>query len=462
MSNPPLSFDRNNVQFLRAMDIALVKRESLFLTGGAGTGKTHFLKCLSQILHKKEINHAVVAPTGIAALNAGGQTIHSFFKVPISIFPPDDKRLRTKVPANDYDRTSIYDTFRYATSRKNIIKALDVLIIDEISMVRADLLDVVDRLLRVFRGRERYADKDLGESLPFGGCQVIMIGDPFQLPPIIQEGDRDILFRTYNNGWFFASSAFRDIQNTVELKKVYRQEDEAFQNLLNRIRDNSYSDDDLTTLHSRYNATFENSEESNKYITITTTNNAALNYNRRKLDSLTGREKFFHGKSSGRFFEHDLPVEKVLILKVGARVMLVKNGPGYVNGDLGEVVALSDDKISISLDRGGVILVDKAKWENKEYVWNEKEKKIHEHVIGSYIQYPLKLAWSITVHKSQGLTFNYVVADLARAFTEGQVYVALSRCPSLAGLVLQTRIPRSAISADEDVIDFYKQVVHNK
>jgi ATP-dependent exoDNAse (exonuclease V) alpha subunit len=446
-----VQIDSQNKEFTQAVEIVLNQRKSLFLTGRAGSGKTYFLKYIKEQCNEQGRNVAVVAPTGIAALNAGGQTIHSFFQVPISIFPPDDKRLRIRVPSDDTDKVSIYNIFTYHETRKNIIKNLDLLIIDEVSMLRCDLLDLIDQLLRVFRGK----DKDL-ENTPFGGVQVVLIGDPFQLPPVTISTDWDILEQYYESPWFFSSKAFASITELIELQKIYRQTDKKFIELLNKVRDNSVEFNDLQQLNERYNPTFKNRDKSKKYMNITTHNNAAERENERELQKLPAELHTFLGRVQGVFPQNNLPAPLYLSLKEGAQVMLVKNDSNhkYVNGSLGEITGIEDGEITIKLDNGLTFELEKATWNNIEYVWNRSKKRIEENVIGKFIQFPLKLAWCITVHKSQGLTFDYVIADLSAAFATGQVYVALSRCTSLDGLVLKTEIPY-AIKTDMQVLNFY-------
>jgi len=460
-----MQIDNTNKEFMQAVDIVLNQHKSLFLTGRAGAGKTYFLKYVCEQCKEKDINYAVVAPTGIAALNAGGQTIHSFFQVPISIFPPEDKRLRTKVPASDTDKTSIYNIFQYREMKKEIIKNLDLLIIDEVSMLRADMLDLIDRLLRVFRGRERFEPKDTGENTPFGGVQVVLIGDPFQLPPVVTAQDATILNQFYESPWFFSSKAFAAVTDLIELQKIYRQTDSRFIEVLNKVRDNTVGYSDLQMLNIKYNPVFRNADTSKKYMNITTHNASADNVNETELDRLHTVPYSFRGRVSDTFPSQMLPAPLIITLKKGAQIMLLVNDNskryGYVNGSLGEISDLDSLNITVTLDNGTVFDLKKFTWYNMEFVWNVEEKKIQENIIGTYTQYPVKLAWCITVHKSQGLTFNYVIADLAGAFTTGQVYVALSRCTSLEGLVLKTKIPASAIKTDPKVLEFYNNLKNN-
>ena len=453
-----MQIDNVNEEFYQAVDIVFEQRKSLFLTGRAGSGKTHFLKYIVEKCKESKINVAVVAPTGVAALNAGGQTIHSFFQVPLGIFPPDDKRLRTKVPNEDTDKTSIYNIFAYRETRKEIIKNLDLLIIDEVSMVRCDLLDLIDRLLKVFRGKEKGMENE-----PFGGVQVVLIGDPFQLSPVVTGNDWDILKQSYESPWFFDSKAFAGISEYIELQKNYRQTDEKFIKILNRVRDNTVSISDLEILNERYKPAFRNSDSNKKYMHITTHNLTVDKVNEKEIERLDTVPHLFRGRVQGIFPQKDLPAPLYLLLKKGAQVMLVKNDSSgmFVNGSLGEVIELENNEITIRLNSGLEFDLSKEFWYNIEYVWNIKDKKIQENIIGKYWQYPVKLAWCISVHKSQGLTFDYVIADLSLAFATGQVYVALSRCSSLDGLILKTKIPSAAIKVDQKVLEFYKKI-HTK
>jgi ATP-dependent exoDNAse (exonuclease V) alpha subunit len=454
-----MQIDNTNKDFSHAVDIVLNQKKSLFLTGKAGSGKTHFLKYITEQCKEQKRNVAVVAPTGIAALNAGGQTIHSFFQVPISIFPPDDKRLRTTVPSSDSDKVSIYNIFAYRETRKNIIKNLDLLIIDEVSMLRCDLLDLIDKLLKVFRGKERGLENE-----PFGGVQVVLIGDPFQLPPVTTSNDWDILEPFYTSPWFFSSKSFVKIAELIELQKIYRQIDQGFIDILNKVRDNSVEFNDLQKLNERYNPSFKNSDKTKRYMNITTHNGNADRVNETELAKLNTQLHTFSGRVQGIFPQNNLPASLYLSLKAGAQVMLVKNDTSgrFVNGSLGEITKIDDGEISVKLDTNTEFELEKETWTNIEYVWNVNTKRIEENIIGKFIQYPLKLAWCITVHKSQGLTFDYVIADLSAAFATGQVYVALSRCTSLEGLVLKTKIPPYAIKTDMQVLDFYEKIKNIK
>ena len=439
-----IELDENNFEFNYAANLVKNTNNLIYLTGKAGSGKTTFLKYIKQTTTKKTI---ILAPTGVAALNAGGQTIHSFFKIPPRIYVPDDLRLRTKSNPNDEDQTTIYDHFSYKKPHKKLITGMELLIIDEISMVRADLLDVVDKLLRVFR------DKPYE---PFGGVQVILIGDAFQLPPIAPNDQWDILKQYYKTPFFFSSMVLQNNKpQYIELKKIYRQNETQFIDLLNKIRINQITLEDLNLLNSRFIPSIIKNDNL-QYITIATHNRIVDSTNSRKLEELSTELKVFKAETSGTFPEMMLPTESNLNLKEGAQIMFIKNdlNKKYYNGKIAKIKKIEKDKLIIALDENNDIEVKKFTWENIKYSWNDKEKKISEEAIGTFTQYPVKLAWAITVHKSQGLTFENVIADLSGAFTSGQVYVALSRCTTLNGLILKSRISRNVIKTDPDVIEF--------
>jgi hypothetical protein len=450
-----IKLDETNEEFNQATEFVKNTDKNIYLTGKAGTGKTTFLKNIKSITDKNTI---VLAPTGIAAINATGVTINSFFQIPFGPFVPNDKRLRTSKDFGDTDNTTIYSTFRYRSEKKAIIEAMEVLIIDEVSMVRCDTLDVIDRILKVFRKKTH---------LPFGGVQVILIGDVFQLPPIA--GEWDILIKFYESKFFFSSRIMRELienKNYVhfELKKIYRQTEIDFINLLNRIRINDVLDSDLMILDKKYDPIFSPKIEED-YIILSTHNFKVDQTNNTKLGQLKTDLITYSGEIQGEFPKdttgnYVLPTELELKLKIGAQIMFLKNDSGeykkYYNGKIGRIKSLKENEIIVEFDDETNVKVEKAEWYNIEYRWNSDEKRIDEKIKGTFTQYPLKLAWAITVHKSQGLTFSKVIADLGSAFEDGQVYVALSRCSNFNGLHLKTKITRNAINANSHAIEFAK------
>lgn len=419
-----------NQDIILARDFVQYTNRSIFLTGKAGTGKTTFLKDLRKNSPKRMI---VVAPTGVAAINAGGVTIHSFFQLPFHPYVPGfylPENNRTNLPAAN-------DPPGYKMSREkiNIIRSLDLLVIDEISMVRADTLDAVDSALRRYKNR----------FLPFGGVQLLMIGDLQQLAPVVRDEDREILCKYYDSCFFFESKALGSIDYvTIELRHVFRQTDKTFIDLLNKIRDNNIDQETLNQLNKRYIPDFD-PDSVGGYITLTAHNNQAQAINDLKLEGLPGRTHSFTAVIKDDFPELSYPNAVELVLKEGAQVMFVKNDLSgdklFFNGKIGKVISFEDDVIVVKCpDDESNIRVGKAEWQNMKYSLNEETKEIEETVIGTFTQYPLKLAWAITIHKSQGLTFDRAVIDAAAAFAHGQVYVALSRCRSLDGLVLSSPI----------------------
>ncbi|MEX0882617.1 MAG: AAA family ATPase [Cyclobacteriaceae bacterium] len=439
--------DMENEPFIQALEIALHTQKSLFLTGRAGTGKTTFLHTLRKLSLQK--NFAVVAPTGVAAINAKGRTIHSLFKIdPRQIFLPGDPRLSVQVKGK---KESIFTTFKYSKNRLNVFKNLDVLVIDEISMVRVEILDVVDQILRVFRRKMH---------LPFGGVQLILIGDPFQLPPVVRETEWSLLSRHYETRFFFSSHAFKQLQPLhLELEKIYRQKDNLFIALLNRVRESRHTIQDIQFLNQtaeKYH--FDLLDQG--YILLGTHNHTILNINKQKLDLLSNPAQTYKAKVEDDFPVTLAPFDPMdLTLKVGAQVIFMRNNPDkkYYNGMIGKVVEMEENKIMVESNAGFFFEVEREVWENIEFRYNEKEEQVESEVIGRFVQFPLKLAWAITVHKSQGLTFDRCVLDIGKSFEAGQVYVALSRCTSLEGLVLKSPIYMHSVKVSPDSLNFSLQ-----
>jgi len=435
-----------------AFDFVQYTNRSIFLTGKAGTGKTTFLKDLKLISPKRMI---VVAPTGVAAINAGGVTIHSFFQLPFHPYIPSFY-LPENNPTSQADQNEP-PGYKMSREKINIIKSLDLLIIDEISMVRADTLDAIDSALRRYRIRH----------LPFGGVQLLMIGDLQQLAPVVKDEDREIIGKYYDSYFFFGSRALCSTEYvTIELKHIYRQNDKVFIDLLNKVRDNDVDQEVLTELNKRYIPDFD-PDSGGGYITLTTHNYQAQEINDSKLEKLPGRTHSFTATIKDEFPELSYPNASKLILKTGAQVMFVKNDLSrdklFFNGKIGKVKSFEGDTIVVKCPEDDFnIRVEMVEWQNVKYTINEENKEIEETVIGTFTQYPLKLAWAITIHKSQGLTFDRAVIDACAAFAHGQVYVALSRCRTLDGLVLSSRINRRSIIDNPAVSAFINDPVQNQ
>ena len=423
-----------NHELRTAWDFVENTGRSIFLTGKAGTGKTTFLKTIVENSRKRPI---VVAPTGVAAINAGGVTIHSFFQLPFTPYVPGSK-LESK--------------FDFGREKRKIIASIDLLIIDEISMVRADLLDAIDTVLRRFR--DHY--------LPFGGVQLLMIGDLAQLTPVVTAEDEQILKPYYDTPYFFGSKALQQIDYvTIQLDHVYRQQDMSFIDILNQIREGHPTPEALSILNSHCKPTFIPKPEE-PYIRLTTHNQLANYYNDTELKKLSGRSYLFHAEISGTFPDFSYPTAETLELKQGAQVMFVKNDPSaehlYYNGRIGRVTYVDAYKILVLCDGDEeAIEVEPLEWENTRYTLNEETREIETEVQGVFKQYPLRLAWAITIHKSQGLTFDRAIIDANQSFAPGQVYVALSRCRSLEGLVLASPLGTRAIINDERVDSYIAQ-----
>ncbi|TYQ18173.1 UNVERIFIED_CONTAM: HRDC domain-containing protein [Acetivibrio alkalicellulosi] len=434
----------NNPQLEMAFSFVQYTNRNVFLTGKAGTGKTTFLHNLKNVSPKRMI---VVAPTGVAAINAGGVTIHSFFQLPFGPFVPDQ---------NSEDRKENRNIQRFTRDKINIIRSMDLLVIDEISMVRADVLDAIDDVLRRFKNRYK----------PFGGVQLLMIGDIQQLAPVVKDEEWSILKEWYSSIYFFSSRALMMTQYiSIELKHIYRQKDITFIDLLNKIRDNRIDDDILNELNKRYEPDFSK-KSLDGYIILTTHNYQAKSINERKLAQINKKEYRFLASSQGDFPEYSYPTDNELILKEGAQVMFVKNdtsrGKFFYNGKIGVIEKISKDSIIVKCPNEASITVEQSEWQNYKYSINETTEEIQEEVVGTFIQYPLKLAWAITIHKSQGLTFEKAIIDAQAAFAHGQVYVALSRCKTLEGLVLGSKLTTKSVISDKEVQNFSLNVSNNQ
>ncbi|RYY39778.1 MAG: hypothetical protein EOO08_08890 [Chitinophagaceae bacterium] len=436
--------DPSNTLFQLASDLVNHTTQHLFLTGKAGTGKTTFLRHVVQHTRKQAV---VVAPTGVAAINAGGVTMHSFFQLPFGVFVPGAYQRGGSSNIEITDRHSLFKNIRFGKEKRDMLEQLELLIIDEVSMMRCDMLDAMDAILRHFRRN----------NLPFGGVQVLYIGDLFQLPPVVQAEDWSILQQFYESPFFFSALALKEAQPVyIELKKIYRQNEQTFIDILNRIRNNGATAQDLEVLNARYQPRFE-PEEHEHFITITTHNKKADAINAAALAQLPGVVHVFSAEVKGDFNDKSLPTERELQLKEGAQVMFVKNDAErrFFNGKLAVVKSISDGEITVAFQDGSADLkIEKETWKNIRYTYNKEEDEIDEEELGSFKQYPLRLAWAITIHKSQGLTFDRAVIDAGASFAPGQVYVALSRCTALDGMVLRSRIFPNAIATDARVLAY--------
>jgi hypothetical protein len=426
------SVERNEI-FDLAYRFITETNENIFLTGKAGTGKTTFLKYLVEHSSK---NMVVAAPTGVAAINAGGVTLHSLFQLPFHPFLPTDN-----------NRLELLGKIRYQKQRIQLLRKIELLVIDEISMVRCDVLDAIDAILRSVRRNH---------STPFGGLQVLFIGDLYQLPPVVTRNEWDeLLGNYYESPFFFDSKAVKEqMPLLIELNKIYRQKEEGFVSLLNKVRNNLMEKEDYEALNLRFIPDFQPTTEE-KYITLTSHNNQADAINLTKRNKLDTPSFNYKARIEDDFPENLYPAEAELILKEGMQVMFIKNDTAtkkYFNGKIGIVSSLSNDKITVNCD-GEEIEVFEETWENTRYTLNRSDEKLEQIVLGRFIQYPLRMAWAITIHKSQGLTFDKVMIDAASSFSSGQVYVALSRCTSLEGIVLLSKIPPTAIHSNQKVVE---------
>lgn len=438
--------DLDNPEFQNAWQLINYTRRSVFLTGKAGTGKSTFLRYIVENIRKKTV---VLAPTGIAAVNVGGQTLHSFFKIPLKPILPTDP---------DFAIRTLRKRMKYSSSHVKLLRQLDLIIIDEISMVRSDIIDFIDKILRVYCHNMRE---------PFGGKQLLLVGDIFQLEPVVTGDARDVLAHYYNAPYFFNALAFNELAIVpIELRKVYRQDDADFISLLDRVRAGQPAEADIR----RLNAKLIPSEQVDRLsadmtMTIASRRDMVDHINERHLNELKTPEIVYKGIIKGDFPMNALPTDLELSLKVGAQIVFIKNSPDrrWFNGTLGIVDSLSDEKICVRLEQGNVVEVEPEVWGNIRYQYNEEKGTVDEIELGSYMQFPVKLAWALTIHKSQGLTFNKVIIDIGRgAFTGGQTYVALSRCRSFDGISLCSTLNMRDIFVNRHIIDFASRFNNQK
>ena len=438
--------DLDNAQFTLAVQFVNNTSQHIFLTGKAGTGKTTFLRYIKNNTHKKL---AITAPTGIAAINAGGVTLHSFFQLPFGHFIPSNENV-SMPNGNYFNKNTLVKQLRLPANKRRTIQELDLLIIDEVSMVRSDLLDAIDIILK--HTRKVY-------HLPFGGVQMLFIGDLLQLPPVINDDSWRVLKNYYESPFFFDAQALKtNPPHYLELKKIYRQNDETFIRILNNLRNNKLLPEDFSILNKAYNKEFI-PESIGEYITLTTHNSKAEEINQKELTKLIGTLFTYKAEISGDFNEKSIIAESTLNLKIGAQIMFIKNDKGdikkFYNGKLGTIKDLKHDKICVEFPGSDEdVVVEQETWKNIRYTYNKDSDAIQEEELGTFIQYPLRLAWAITIHKSQGLTFKKAIIDAGDSFAPGQVYVALSRLTSLDGLVLHSKIQSSSINTDQQALAY--------
>lgn len=418
------TIDLDNPEFQDIWKLISYTRQSVFMTGKAGTGKSTFLRHIVENTKKRTV---VLAPTGIAAVNAGGVTLHSFFHLPFKPLLPDDPELQIR---------NLRQRLKHTAEQQKLIRELELIVIDEVSMVRADIIDFIDKVLRLYSGRFRE---------PFGGKQLLLVGDIFQLEPVVTSDMRDIFRDLYPNLYFFSAKVFRDFALVpIELRKVYRQSDSLFIGMLDRMRLGAVSAEDIAMLNSRVDPEASSPERQKDFtMTLAPKRDTVDAINTSRLGRLKRKLHTFHGEIRDKFPENSLPVPLVLELKVGAQVVFVRNDPEkrWVNGTIGKIHSISENSLEVELENGQIHTITRDVWENVSYRYDKETKKIDEEVLGTFTQYPLRLAWALTIHKSQGLTFPRVIIDLeGGAFAAGQAYVALSRCQSLEGLTLRTKV----------------------
>lgn len=432
------NIDLNNTEFQNVWKLIQYTRQSVFLTGKAGTGKSTFLKYICANTKKK---YVVLAPTGIAAVNVGGATMHSFFRIPFKPLLPDDPEFATK---------HLRKRMKYPKELQKLLNELELIVIDEISMVRADIIDFMDKILRVYCNNMRE---------PFGGKQLLLVGDIFQLEPVVTGDMRDVLRRFYPNSFFFAANAFKDVNIIpIELRKIYRQKDDNFISMLDRVRISKSTKEDIARLNRLVSPTSETTDNTSKMVmTLATRRDMVDSINDEQLSKLASPEVIYHGEINGDFPESALPTAMELVVKVGAQVVFIKNDPDHrwVNGTIGKVYFADVERLMVELENGDKHIVEPCIWSNIKYVFDEEKNTVKEIELGSFIQFPIKLAWALTVHKSQGLTFNNVVIDFGKgAFSSGQAYVALSRCRSFEGITLKSPLNERDIFVNPAIVEF--------